>query len=399
MKRLLVAFASFALLFNSVTAQEDTTKASHAGVAGVHRVALFVPLYLDSAFDASNNYKLGKSFPKQSLSGLEFYEGAEFALDSLQKEGIKLEFHVFDTRNKAKSIPKIAASGFFDSVDLVIGAVSGTDYLHLASVAQLKNIPFVSATYPNDGGISSNPNVIIVNSKLNTHIQSLYSYLLKNHGTNKLVWFRRKTTSDDRIADIFKSLNSSAGGGVLNIRTVILPDYFTINDLKKNLDGNRQNTLIAGSLDENFGRNLAVASLGLAKEYQINLVGMPTWEGIKDLSKVDFNPLPIIYSTTFYNPPTDKWSLDFEYNYKKKTFSRPSDMAYKGFEITYYFVKLLQKYDTALVANLSDKSNRLVTDFEFKPITWSKDATGPDYYENKRIYIIKRLNGEIARLN
>jgi ABC-type branched-subunit amino acid transport system substrate-binding protein len=241
--------------------------------------------------------------------------------------------------------------------------------------------------------------VIIVNSKLNTHIQSLYNYLLKNHGTNRLIWFRRKAASDDRIAEIFKGLNNSPGGGVLNVKTVVLPDYFTINDLKKSLDINRQNIVIAGSLDENFGRNLAVASLGLSKEYQVSLVGMPTWEGIKDLAKVDFNPLPIIYSTTFYNPPLDKWSTSFEYNYKRKTFSRPSDMAYKGFEITYYFVKLLQKYDTALVANLSDKSYRLVTDFEFKPITWSKDATRPDYYENKRIYIIKRLNGEVARLN
>jgi ABC-type branched-subunit amino acid transport system substrate-binding protein len=398
MKRYLTLLISFVIFYSTLAAQVDTTKAVQSEAGGMHKIALFVPLYLDSAF-AGNNYKLGKSFPRQSLSGLEFYEGAEFALDSLNKEGAKLVFHVFDTRSKNSTISKVAATGIFDSLDLIIGSVSGTEYLQLANIAQQKKIPFVSATYPNDGGIASNPNVIIVNSKLNTHIQSLYNYLLKNHGTNRLVWFRRKGTADDRIAEIFKSLNNSPTGGVLNIKTVILPEYFTISDIKKNLDSVRQNTVIAGSLDENFGRSLAVASLGLSKNYQISLVGMPTWEGIKDLGKADFNALPIIYSTTFYNPSTDKWSSSFEYNYKKKTFSRPSDMAYKGFEITYYFVKLLQKYDTALVSNLSDKSYRLVTDYEFKPITWSKDATGPDYYENKRIYIIKRLNGEIARLN
>ncbi len=399
MKRHFFVLISLVFLYESVIAQVDTSKILQVDSVVVHKIALFVPLYLDSAFDAGNNYKLGKSFPRQSLSGLEFYEGAEFALDSLQKEGANLEFHVFDTRSNKSSITKLAATGIFDSLDLIIGSVSGSEYLQLANIAQQKNIPFVSATYPNDGGITSNPNVIIVNSKLNTHIQSLYSYLLKNHGTNKMIWFRRKTAADDRIAEIFKSLNNSASGGILNIKTVTLPDYFTINDIRKNLDSLRQNAVIAGSLDENFGRNLAVASLGLSKNYQISLIGMPTWEGIKDLAKSDFKPLPIIYSTTFYNPPTDKWSTAFEYNYRKKTFSRPSDMAYKGYEITYYFVKLLQKYDTALVANLSDKSYRLVTEFEFKPITWSKNATGPDYYENKRIYIIKRLNGAVARLN
>jgi len=29
-----------------------------------HKLAIFLPLYLDSAFDASNNYRYDKSFPK-----------------------------------------------------------------------------------------------------------------------------------------------------------------------------------------------------------------------------------------------------------------------------------------------------------------------------------------------
>jgi ABC-type branched-subunit amino acid transport system substrate-binding protein len=392
MKKLVPVFFALILMGQSVMAQTDSVR--------VYKIGLFLPLYLDSAFDASGNYKLGKGFPKQSISGLEFYEGAELALDSLQKEGAEIDFHVFDIRSGGTTINKVAGSGIFDSLDLIIGSVSGTEYLQLAGIAQQKNIPFVSATYPNDGGVTANPNVVIVNSKLNTHIQSLYNYMIRNFGTNKLVWFRRKNAADDRIADIFKQLNGSKSGGVLSFQTVILPDYFSLNDIAKSLDSVRNNVIIAGSLDETFGRNLAVACLGLtAKNYQINLVGMPTWEGIKDLAKTEFKPLPIIYSTTFFNSLTDKWSTSFESNYRKKTYSRPSDMAYRGFEITYYFSKLLQKYDTALIANLNDKSYKLLTDFEFKPITWSKNAAGPDYYENKRIYIVKRLNGTVARLN
>ena len=392
MKKLVPVFFALILMGQGVIAQTDSVR--------VYKIGLFLPLYLDSAFDETGNYKLGKGFPKQSISSLEFYEGAEFALDSLQKEGAEIDFHVYDIRNAATSINKVAASGMFDSLDLIIGSVTGTEYLQLAGIAQQKNIPFVSATYPNDGGVTANPNVVIVNSKLNTHIQSLYNYLIRNFGTNKLTWFRRKNAADDRVADIFKQLNNSKSGGILNIQTVILPDYFTLTDIAKSLDSLRSNVVIAGSLDETFGRNLAVACLGLTtKNYQINLVGMPTWEGIKDLAKTEFKPLSIIYSTTFFNPLTDKWGTNFENNYRKKTFSRPSDMAYRGFEITYYFTKLLQKYDTALIANLNDKSYKLLTEFEFKPITWSKNAAGPDYYENKRIYIVKRLNGTLARLN
>jgi ABC-type branched-subunit amino acid transport system substrate-binding protein len=386
-------FVIIASLLMSVAshAQLDTSK--------VHRIALFVPLYLDSAFDAGHNYRYGKTFPKQSLSGLEFYEGAEFAVDSLQKEGVKMELHVFDTRSKSSTIGLVSAIPIFDSVNLIIGSVTGNEYLQLASLAKQRNIPFISATYPNDGGVKDNPNVIIVNSKLNTHIQSVYNYILRNLGTGKIILFRRKDKSDDRVADVFKSLNNSPGGGVLTIQTVTLPDYFTLNDVKPYLDSVRQNTIIAGSLDENFGRNLAVAGLGLIKDYQINLVGMPTWDGIKDFNKPDYKLLPIIYSTTFYNPLLDKWSIAFEEAYKRKTYSRPSDMAFKGFEILYCFTKLLKKHDTAFVANLSDKSFRLLTEFDFKPINWSRTGVTPDYYENKRIYIIRRFNGLVTRLN
>ena len=45
-------------------AQSNTSK---------QRIAVFAPLYLDSAFDATNTYRYDKSFPKFINPGLEFY--------------------------------------------------------------------------------------------------------------------------------------------------------------------------------------------------------------------------------------------------------------------------------------------------------------------------------------
>jgi ABC-type branched-subunit amino acid transport system substrate-binding protein len=364
-----------------------------------YKVGLFVPLYLDSAFDELQQYLYGKGFPRQSVPGLEFYEGAEFALDSLNRENVNLEMHVFDIRSAGGNISKVITSPLMDSLDLIIGQVSGNDYLQLAGIAKEKNIPFISATYPNDGGVKSNPQVVMVNAKINTHIQSIYNYILRNWGTGNIVWFRRKNTADDRIEDVFKQLNQSPGGGVMKYKQVFLPDNFTLADISQKLDSTRQNVIIAGSLDENFAKTLLNNCVGLSKSYKTQIVGMPTWEGIKDLSRSEYRPLSIVYSTTFYNAATTGWSAVFEESYRKKTFSKPSDMAFKGFEITYYFVHLLLKYDTALISNLNDKSLKLITDYDFKPIRWSKSGEVPDYFENKRIYILRRLNGVESLLN
>jgi ABC-type branched-subunit amino acid transport system substrate-binding protein len=363
------------------------------------QVALFVPLYLDSAFDAMDTYRYGKTFPRQSIPGLEFYLGAEFALDSLSKEGKQLKVHVIDYKSAATSISAMSRSPLMDSIELIIGPVAGSDYLQVASLAQQRNIPFISATYPNDGGVRSNPNVVIVSAKLNTHLQATYNYILRNLGTSKIIYARRKNPNDDRIADVFKSLNQSASGPVVRMETLLLSDAVTPQELKAKLDGNRENVIIAGSVDENFGRNLATAAAQLSKTIPVTVVGMPTWEGIKDLYlKPEYKTLPIIYSTSFFNNTVDAWSISFEEAYKKKTYSKPTDLAYKGFEITWKFVNLLLKYDSTLIQHLDDKSFNMLTEYDFKPIQWSKTSTGPDYYENKRVYLIKRLNGVSTRV-
>ena len=126
---------------------------------------------------------------------------------------------------------------------------------------------------------------------------------------------------------------------------------------------------------------------------------MPTYDNIQEVLKPEYKNLPIIYSSSFFNPGQDAWSTQFTKTYGKMTYSRPTDMAYKGYEVTYYFSRLLAKYDSSLLSNLNDRSFRLLTEYDFKPIFWSKTSTAPDYYENKRVYMVKRINGMLLRVN
>lgn len=364
-----------------------------------HHVAIFVPLYLDSAFDGNDEYRYGKGFPKQSISGLEFSAGAEFALDSLSKEGKQLKVHIIDYKSRNGNLSTIAASPVMDSIELIIAPANGSDYLQIAALAQQKNIPFISATYPNDGGIRNNPNVIIASAKLNTHLQSTYNYVMRNLGTSKIIYVRRKDAVDDRIADVFKELNQSPKGPVMRMETIFLNNAPLPENLLAKIDTSRENVIIVGSVDEAFGKNVASAAAVLAKTNAVTLVGMPTWEGIRELLKSEFKTLPIIYSTSFFKAPGNKWSSSFEEAYRRKLYSKPSDVAYKGYEITWNFVNLLLTYDKELTKHLNDKQFNVLSDYDFRPIQWNKAAAGPDYFENKRVCLIKRLNGVTTRLN
>lgn len=375
-----------------LAAQENSMSIPH--------IAVFGAFYLDSAFDASGNYRLGKTVPRYLNTSLDFYQGMGFALDSLNNEGLHLDVKVFDTKAKT-SIYQLADGGALDSTDLIIGAVSGSDYLDLANVAKEKQIPFVSVTYPNDGGVKNNPFVIIVNSRLNTHLRALYNYVLRNHGTRNIVLFRRQSAADNRVSGVFKSLNSSSSGSLLNIKTVTLNTNFTPADISNSLSKDRENVIICGSLDDLFAKKLIAAAASLAGTYKNTLIGMPTWEGFSELETTEMKPVTVIYSSTFIKPaPPDTWGSAFLQLYAQNTYEYPSETAFRGYEIMYLFGHLLDQYPgERLQDKLSDTNFRVYTDFDFKPVFGNPSGTTPDFFENKRIFLLKKLNGEVSRLN
>lgn len=364
----------------------------------INRVALFAPLHLDTLFDAKGSYKMDKKVPPFVKTGIEFYQGAMMAVDSFDKEGYTMDVDVYDTRKKGFSIFSLADKGELDGVGLIIGAVSGKEYLDLATIAKEKKIPFVSVSYPNDGGITNNPWVIVANSKLNTHLQRVYNFVLRNFGTAKLTMLSRGN-ADKRVTDVFKSLNSSQSGQVLNMASENLTTNITNADIENLLDKDRDNLLICASLDDNFAKRVINATTALSQTYKITLVGMPTWESFIDPGKTETRNLTLAYPSTLYNPGSEEnaWVKTFSTEYGKATYTKPSELAFHSFELTYIFMHLLQRFDNELMNHINDKQNHLITDFDFRPIR--NKSNGVDYYENKNVYMLKLVNGKLEKDN
>ena len=131
------------------------------------------------------------------------------------------------------------------------------------------------------------------------------------------------------------------------------------------------------------------------KDYKGTVIGMPTWDGFKDLAKPEYKGIEIIYSSPYYFPRTDKISNSISNKYRNKFQARPSDQVFKGFESMYHFSKLLIKHKEAFLDNLSNKSFKVFNEFDIQPIRFKRDNPIPDYLENKKIYILKKLDGQV----
>ena len=392
-KKIFTAFFLLAFFgIKNLYAQYDT-----ALKQPVYRVGIFAPLYLDSVFN-KNTFRYKQGIPRFIAPAVDFVQGALTALDSLQAGNDTIHASVFDTKSYTEKIPDLIRNKKLDSLNLIIGSVRDEDFLQLAAFAQEKNIPFISATFPNVSGVTANPFLVVMNSTLKAHCDAIYSYVLQNHGTDKIYLFRQKGKQEDMVASYFKAMNEQDGKPLLAMETINVDETITTAFLKSKLDSNRKNVIIGGSLDETFAGNMAKASYEIYKTYPITLIGMPNWDNFSALyNKKSMPGFPVYFTTPFYTDKTNAFSKSLTAAYYKHYRTKPTDMAFKGFESVYLFTKLLAKNPSDFMNHLSDKSEKVFCDYNFKAVKLNDKATVPDYVENKHLYLIKILNGSISK--
>ncbi len=363
-------------------------------VAKPMKVAVFAPVYLDAAFTGSV-YKLGNNnLPKNILPGLDFYNGICLAIDSLNTEQNELTVLFYDTKNESQPLSEIIRSADMQDISLVIASFNSRNEIQLlADFAKEKKVPLVSMTYPNDGNITNNPFFTLVNPTLKTHIEGIYKYLQRNHPTETIHYFKKSGAAEDMISNQFADLNKRTPAMPLKIKQTDLSDSIQSADLFASMDSSSINIVLCGSLHEGFGVNL-VKTITANKSYKTIIIGMPTWDAIKDMGK----DAELIYTTPYNYSRSDKTGQYIETKYRTKYAGRPSDMVHKGFESLYHFGKLLIQYKNDLIYHLSDKSFKLFNEFDFQPVR-SKTNGSTDYLENKKIYFVRKLNGQIKSIN
>ena len=355
------------------------------------KVAVFAPIYLDSAFNG-DDYKLGiNNLPKYMLPGQDFYNGVMMAVDSLQAAGTDLEVLFYDSKGK-ESLNSIVRKSEFEGTNLIIAAFNNrSDVKLLADVALRKRIPLISSTYANDGGVTNNPYLVMLNTSLKTHVEQIYKYLQKNITTNNVIYAKRNGQLEDLIQYYFTETAKANPYPELKYKTIELPDNMNAQSIVGSLDSNLVNTVICGSLNEAFSVKL-VKALAANKSYDCSAMGMPTWDGLKDLDNYDCRGVNLMFSTPYNFVRSQSTAQKICNAYKSTFYGRASDMFFKGYESMFHFSSLLIEHPEDIMQHLSDKDYKVFNDFIIEPYKPSADAP-EQYLENKKLYFIKKLNG------
>lgn len=361
------------------------------------KVAVLLPLYLDSAFNGAS-YKLGNNnLPKYMLPGLDFYNGVMMAIDSLEAEEQQIEVVIHDTKSKTKSLNLLLNEPDISTASFIIGSFTAKDELKkVADFAALKNIPLISATYPNDGGITDNPNLVLINPTLATHIEGVFKYVQRNHSMDNIVLFKRKSDAMDKYI-MENIIESSKKYSQLPVRIsyVEVSDAFNPQEIITKLDSNKTNVIIGATLNETFAGNIVKTLSSIKSSYKVTAIGMPTWDNMKALKRSDTRGVEVVYSTPYNYLRSDKFLGKLAASYNAKLNGKASDMMFKGYEAMYHFTRLYLKHDNKFISNLSDRDFKITNDFDFQPVRTRTDNQAIDYLENKKLYYVVKMDGVI----
>jgi hypothetical protein len=375
MKKVISLFVVFFFALGILYAQEIKN----------HKIAIFTPLYLDSAFDAAGNFRYEKTGAKFVNAGLDFYYGAQLALDSLQKRGAPLDVFICDSRGR-QSISYQFAKPEMRDVEMIIAQTNANETKTLAEGALRRKIPFISATFPNDAGAEGNPYFVILNSTLKAHVEGIYRFLQKYHSLDKIVVFRRPGAQEDLIKNYFNDVTKSTVSVPLNLKFVDVGADYIPQTLSAHLDSTKRTVVIAGSLDEAFAMKLTQTLASLNNTYPVRVIGMPTWENY-NFNRV--HDLEIIYTSPFSYDRNSGLENSLSTEYTKTMTAKPSELFFRGYEATLRFGLLLLDTGSDVSSNLSRKGNTVFTPFDIQPVFKDQSKMSLDYFENKHLYFIK----------
>lgn len=386
-------FFSFFILFcfaNNAKAQQPKT-----------RIAVFAPIYIDSAFNG-NTYKIwGNYIPKNMLPGLEFYNGVMLAIDSLKSDTTgNLIVDIYDYRSKNNSLNDIiskSAAKLSKSKVIIASFDNRSDIKILADYAQQQQIPLISATYPNDGGISNNPYFFLINSTLRTHCKALYQYLQKHHSLDNIVYLSRKGGFESMVKNYFSEYDASNPAKALGLHTKTLSDSFEVDELTDLLDSNKNNIVLCGTVNEAFSYRV-INSISVQSKYTTKVFGMPTWDGLKNLNKSQYEGVEVVYTSPYNYSKSDSLLMSVSRKYKSIYNAKPSDVVLKGYETMLRIGKTFSLYNSDAIQLFSDDLFKVFNTLDIQPFFTDTTKTEINYYENNKLYFISKINGVVKEV-
>ena len=318
---------------------------------------------------------LNDSVSSEQMKMVEFYEGVLLALDSLKRQGVSIDLHVYDSGNKWASIQPILERPEMKEMNLIIGPVYDTHITEAAAFAENNGIRMVVPFARQVDAVFTNPYVYQVNTPQSYFYSEVYDHFFMQFPQPNILFFETPEEKDDDLISGFKR--------ELSYRdipyTVLLADTATNKDtILTRLDTKRKNILMMTSEKSGCLNNMVPVFQLLVRDtaatkFDISLFGYPQYQVYTNNHLASFYEIDTYFYSSFYTnnllPEAKAFHQKYRRTYCKEIVNRYPKYAILGFDIAYYFLKAMHQYGNDMESHLPEiKYIPLQTGFKFERV-------------------------------
>jgi LysM repeat protein len=273
-------------------------------------------------------------FSKNKLSSIvtDFYLGAEIAIDSLRKQGVKLEVNVFDTENKASKINTILTTKNLDEQDVIIGPVYSNNAILTANKL---NTPVVFPFYSKSQFKFTSKNLVKIAPEKSNYRKKLTNYIKNSFNKGNLILVGDgKTESNIATNQIKTSLLSNDS---INKVHVLKPKdgYIAKERFLEILKPNERNWAVLTSSNMVLVADAVNSLISLPEDTSVTVFTYDKGKAFDKIANLKLAKINLTYVSDYFNNAISLKTDLFNSQFYKKNNGLPSLYAVKGFDITY----------------------------------------------------------------
>ncbi len=352
------------------------------------QIMLVLPFELEKNFSDTADYTHGLVDPA-SVPALHFYEGALLAVDSLQKDSIRVSLTTCDTPSDSAGVLRLLAQASIRQADLVIGNFP-SNLAHAAAFGAARHgIKLMLTQGTSPSVVTGHQEVALALASTHTQCRKMTDFMMNYFPKSNVILVYRNMKREDELATVFRDeLNSLGSFDTLREFNASRTD---IAELTLSIDTTKRNVVFVVSSDEAFVSPV-LTLLEERKLYGIQVSGLPTWQNFE---AVDFMGFSNVQVFNFDNNYIDYETMKCN-NFRRKFLSSyatdPMPQAFSGFDIVYQAGKSFKNHQTEFLHHLEQWNGTGCVQFEFV-------GTEGNGKENQRIAVMRFLNYRLELLN
>lgn len=274
-------------------------------------------------------------------NNMDFYSGVLLAVNDLAETGIKTDLKVYDNGNG--SIP--ASREDIESSDIVIGPISSGDIQKVMELAP-EAAAIISPLDPRaESLVAANKNLIQAPVPHKLQYEDLASWIKEDcRPSDKVLVITEKGARQSETVSLMTAAIDSNGITFSSFSYSILEGRNVTDPISNLMTATGTNRVMIASESEAFVNDV-VRNLNLLihKKYDIVLYAPSKIRSFETIEVENFHNTKLHVSLGYYIDYSDKKVMDFIMKYRALFNAEPTQFAFQGYDLAYYFIRLCSK--------------------------------------------------------